>query len=170
MKKRYLYSLLYGVPGFLVSLIISFVIFGAVSGFLWVYVFGDNPWPDATEKILPALFVLIFMVLWIAFIAVGFITGKNLEGDTGLNKNHVMVSAGSTIAPVFIILVHQWSVGNIGQKSESQLCGEYCRDRGYSTSGLPPEDSGERSCSCFDSNGQAIINIPLDSIVADIQE
>jgi len=79
MKKRYLYSLLFGIPGFFVALIISFLLFGVTAGVLWVFVFGDNPWPSFTEKILPGLFVLAFLVAWIIFIGIGFVIGRRLE-------------------------------------------------------------------------------------------
>ena len=86
MKKRYLYSILYGAPGFFVSLIIAFIIFGAAAGFLWIYAYGDNPWPQSTDNILPALFILTFLALWISSISVGFITGKKLEEKLAESK------------------------------------------------------------------------------------
>ena len=79
MKKRYLYSILYGAPGFFVALIVAFILFGVAAGFLWIFVYGDNPWPQSTEKILPTLFILIFLVLWVASITVGFKYGIKLE-------------------------------------------------------------------------------------------
>ena len=65
MKKRYLYSILFGVPGFNVSLIAAFNLFGFVAGFLWLYVYGDETWPASAESILPILFVICFMTLWV---------------------------------------------------------------------------------------------------------
>jgi hypothetical protein len=165
MKKRYIYSFLFGAPGFFVSLILSFIIFGATTGFLWIYVFGDNHWPLSTEKGLPLLFVLTFLVLWIAFITVGFITGKNLEENSDFNKKHIMFSVGLTIAPIFLIVLHQLSVGNIGPKSDNMLCSDFCSQNGYSASGMPPKNSGERSCICFDDSGNEIMRVPIDSIV-----
>ena len=43
MKRRYLYSILVCVPGPVVSLIITLVVFGAAAGVLWIFIFGDNP-------------------------------------------------------------------------------------------------------------------------------
>ncbi len=45
MKKRYLYTLLFLVPGLFVSLLITLAVFAAVFGALWLYVFGDSTWP-----------------------------------------------------------------------------------------------------------------------------
>ena len=170
MKKRYLYSILYGAPGFFVSLIIAFIIFGAAAGFLWIYAYGDNPWPQSTDNILPALFILTFLVLWIASITVGFKAGIKFEENPGLNKNHILVSIGATTLPVVLIILYQSSVGNIGQASDSILCGEFCSGKGFSASGMPPKDSGERTCSCFDSGGQEAIKISMDIVISDKQE
>jgi hypothetical protein len=164
MKKRYLYSLLFGIPGFIISVVISFMFFGFLVGVLWIYVFGDNPWPSLIEKILPALFALVFLTLWITTIVVGFIVGKRLENNPVLNKKHILVSIGVTIIPILFIVLYQVSVGNIGPKSDGERCSDFCSQRGYSGSSMPPEDSGERSCSCLDNSGLEIIKVPIDSI------
>ena len=57
MKRRYLYVLIFGVPALLVSVIISFLLFGAAAGVLWIFVFGDNPWPAFAGKMLTAVFI-----------------------------------------------------------------------------------------------------------------
>lgn len=81
-----------------------------------------------------------------------------------------MVSVGATTLPIVLIILHQLSVGNIGQKSDSTLCSVFCSGKGYSTSGMPPKDSGERICSCFDSDGQEVIKVPMDIDMSDKQE
>ncbi len=81
MKKRYLYSLLFGIPGFFVSGMISLFVFGGLIGILWIYVFGDNPWPFPTETVLSILLVLVFLILWITSIIIGYVLGKKLEKD-----------------------------------------------------------------------------------------
>jgi hypothetical protein len=164
MQKRYIYSLLFGVPGFLVSLIISSILVGASAGFLWIYVFGDNPWPVPGEKILSLVFILIFLTLWISFIIIGFVIGKNVEKDPALSTKHIMVSAAAVIVLIVVIVLHQLSVGNIGAKSDSILCAEFCSGKGYAGSGMPAKDSGDLSCSCFDEYGREVIKVPMNSI------
>ena len=164
MKKRYRYSILFGMPGLFISLIISFVIFGAVSGILWIYFFGDDPWPASTEILLPILFAVTFLTVWMVSITVGYATGKKLENDPALDKRHILVSSGLTIMFILFIVIQQFSAGNIGPKSEGVLCSEFCSRRGYLASGMPPEDSGERSCSCFDIAGKEVLKVPLESI------
>lgn len=170
MKKRYLYALLFAAPGFLVALIISFVLFGAAAGILWLYVYGDSPWPASTEKTLPALFLVTLLVVWLGLVIAGFITGKKFEADPALNFKHILVSVVATIVPVILIVLRQLSVGNIGPKSASVLCNEYCSGKGYAASGMPPRDSGKSDCVCFDSRGQEAMKLPLDSITSGRQK
>ena len=164
MKKRYLYVLLFGVPGFFLSLIIAFTLFGMAAGFLWLFVYGDNPWPGATETTLPLLLVLVFLVLWLVFIAIGYVTGKKFEADPTLNKKHLLASVGLTIVPIVFIVLHQLSVGNIGTKSDGQLCNDFCKEKGYAASGMPPRDLGERSCLCYDDSGHEILKVPIEAV------
>ena len=170
MKKRYLYSLLVGIPGFFVAVIISFAVFGVAAGMLWLYFFGDNPWPASTEKMLTGLFALTFLILWISSITIGFVIGKRLEKDPQLNKSHILISSGLTILCILAMVLQQLSVGNIGPKSDSVLCSDFCSLRGYSGSGMPPTDSGDRTCSCYDNLGNEALKVPLDSIDLDAPE
>ena len=87
--------------------------------------------------------------------------GKRCEDEPGLNKQHVLVSVGLTVVPLVLIILHQWSVGNIGPKSDSIVCGDYCRENGYSTSSVYQENSGETMCGCYDDSGEVVMQIPL---------
>jgi hypothetical protein len=164
MKKRTLYALLFGVPGFFLAGIITLVVFGASVGFLWLFVFGDNPWPDSTETLLTALILVTFLVLWLGIIFVGYQTGRRLESDPALNRNHALLSAGITLLFILFIVFQQWSAGNLGPKSDTVLCSDYCIAKGYAGSGMPPRDSGDRTCSCYDSSGNETLKVPLDRI------
>ena len=164
MKKRYLYALLFGIPGLFIAGIISIVAFGAFAGVLWIYVFGDNPWPSYAEQLLSIVFVLTVLTLWIASTVLGYVVGKRLEKDPALNRNHVLISAGLTALFLLLILFQQWSVGNLGPKSDTLLCSEFCARHGYSGSGMPPQNTHDRICSCFDDAGNEVLVVPLDSI------
>jgi hypothetical protein len=167
MKKRYVYALLFGIPGFFVAGIISIVVFAAGTGILWIYFLGDNPWPPSIEKILSVLFALIFLLLWVAFIISGFVTGKRLEKDPRLNRGHILLSSGLTLLFMLFIVLQQLSVGNLGPKSDGMICSDYCSLQGYSGSGMPPQNSGDRSCSCYDNLGNEVLKTPLDRITPD---
>lgn len=167
MKKRYIYSLLFGLPGLFIAGVISIFVFGGLLGVLWLFVFGDNPWPAIYETIVSVLFVLVVLTLWIGLIALGYFVGKRLEKDTILNRSHVLISAGLTFLFLLLILFQQWSVGNLGPKSDSVLCSEFCATHGFSGSGMPPASSGDKICSCYDDMGNEALRIPLDHIQPD---
>ena len=167
MKKRYLYAVLFGIPGLFVAGILSLVIFGTVAGILWIFVFGDNSWPSSAETILSILVVLVLLILWITTIIAGYVTGKKLEDDPVLDRKHILISGGLTLLFILCILVQQFGVGNLGPKSDSALCSDFCISHGYSGSGMPPQNSGDRTCSCYDSSGNEVLKVPLDRIDPD---
>ena len=166
MKKRYFYALLFGIPGFFVALIAAFVAFGIGAGVLWIFVFGDNPWPPAVDSILPVMALVVFVAAWAAITIFGYFYGRGMEDVAGLNKAHVLISVGATIAPIAVIVLHQFSVGNLGPPSDGARCSDYCRHEGYSASGMPPKDSGDRSCICFDGGGREVFRKPIDRLDA----
>ena len=164
MKKRFLYALLFGIPGFGVALLGALLLFGAAAGALWLFVFGDSPWPAAVGTVLPVLFGLVFLGLWSGSIAWGFRLGKKLESDPAPNLKHVLLAAGVTAAVLLLMVLHQFSVGNLGPKSPGLACSDFCREQGYSASGTSPRDAGAQTCSCFDQNGQVVVTTPLDRL------
>jgi hypothetical protein len=166
MKRRYLYILLFGVPALLVAILISLFLFGAAAGVLWIFVFGDNPWPASAEKMLAAVFFVGCLALWIAFMSIAFIAGKKQEAYTSLNAKHVMASAGTTVLIILVMVLHQWSVGNIGARSDSALCSEFCVEKGFAGSGMPPRDAGTPTCSCFDAQGRETVKLPMRDVAA----
>lgn len=164
MKKRYLYALLFGIPGLFVAGTVSIFLFGAFAGVLWLFVFGDNPWPSFIEPLTATLFVLAVLFLWVAFIVLGLIVGKRLERDPLVNKSHILLSAGVTVMFLLLILFQQWSVGNLGPESDSLLCSDFCVQHRFSGSGLEPGISDDRICSCYDDSGNEALRIPLDHL------
>ena len=154
---------MFGIPGFFISLLVSLFIFGAAAGFLWIFIYGDNPWP-ATSELLPLLFILTLVILWGVFILYGFITGKKLESEPGLDRKHIMVSVLATLIPAGLITLQQLHTGNIGPKSDTVRCGEYCSEKGYPASGMPPRNSGIRECICYNNDGQEALKIPISEI------
>ena len=164
MKKRYLYALLFGLPGLFVAGIISILGFAALTGFLWLFVFGDNPWPAYADWILSSFFALAVLLLWTIFIVLGYFIGRSLEKDPGLNWTHILISAGLTVAFILLLVFQQWSVGNLGPKTDSAQCSDFCSLHGYSGSGMPPEITGDRTCSCYDESGNESLRIPLDHL------
>jgi hypothetical protein len=163
MKKPILYSLLFAVPGFFVSLILAFALFGFTAGFFWIFVFGDNTWPESAGTILSLLMVLFFLVPWLLSIWLGFTIGKRFESQKELNKKHLLISAALTLASILIIVLHQLNIGTIGPKTESQICADLCLQKGFSGSVIAPEESGGISCVCLDDSGREVLNLPAEA-------
>ena len=116
MKRRYIYAILVGVPGLVISLIASVLGFGFAAGFLWLFVFGDNGWPPIVDTVLPILFVTAFVLVWLAMLAGGYFLGKAREQDAALNLAHVAISAGLTVLLVVTILFYEWGIGNLAAR------------------------------------------------------
>lgn len=164
MKKRYLYALLWAVPGLFIAGTATMILFGMLLGVLWLFVFGDNAWPSATQPVLAILAIVTFLAVWVGLTWLGYRMGARLENEHSMNRKHVLFSAGVTLLFILYILFQQWSVGNLGPRSDSLICSDFCVQRGYSGSGMPPGDSGERICSCYDESGDEAITVPLESI------
>lgn len=164
MKKRYIYTLLFGIPGFLISAMIALIVSGTAAGVLWLFVFGDDPWPASIEQILPILIGVIFLAVWIGFLTTGFVIGKRLERDPVFNKGHILVSIAVVAAFLLGFGFFQLRIGNLGPKSEGALCSDYCTQRGYSASSLSPQNSNNRTCSCLDQFGNEILTLPVDRL------
>lgn len=164
MKKRYLYALLFGIPGFFIAGSLSLFVFGAILGMLWLFVFGDTAWPVSVETILSISLVLVFLISWVLLIAVGYLVGRRLENNPATNRTHLLISGGLTLLFIVFVLIHQWSMGNLGPRSDSAVCSDFCSLHGYSASGTPPLNSGSQMCSCYDDSGNEVLTIPLDHL------
>lgn len=167
LRKRYLYVLLFGVPGFFVAAISSLFLFGGLIGILWLFILGDNQWPAFTQTLLASLAVLTFLMLWISSMILGYRAGQRLEMVPGWNRSHILLSAGLTALFILFVLFQQWSVGTFGPKSDSMLCNDYCISQGYSGSGTPPQNSGDRTCTCYDESGDEALTVPIDQLSSD---
>jgi len=166
MKKRYLYILLFSVPALLVAVIISTLLFGAAAGLLWIFVFGDNPWPASAGTVLTVMLVLAFLALWVGLLSAAYRFGIKQEQQATLNTRHMMTAVGATVLLVLLVVAHQWSVGNLGPKSDGELCADFCQEKGYSGSGMPPRDAGVATCSCFNAQGREAVKVPMGEITA----
>jgi hypothetical protein len=168
MKTRFAYVLLFSVPALLAAFIVAVLLFGATAGVLWIFVFGDDPWPAAVGHVLPAIFVLVCAALWAAFMSVAYLTGKGREGQSAPGARHVLVSVAVTALLVLLAVLHQWSVGNIGTQSDGTLCSRYCLSKGYTASSMPPRNSGMALCSCLDGQGREAVTLPIESVASEI--
>lgn len=165
MKKRYLYAILFGIPGFILALIASFAVSGFLMGVLWIFVFGDDPWPASVEIILPTVFLLTFIPLWLGSIIVGYKLGKRDEEESAVNRQLIWLSLGVIAIAMLFIVFYQFRVGNLGPPPDSVVCSDYCVAQGFFASSMPPRDSGKNECSCLDETGAAALTVPFDELV-----
>ena len=150
MQQRYLYAIIFGVPGALISIITAVVAGGVVGGFFWIFVFGDDPWPPWTEWAIILVTATVLITTLYLIVKKGFSIGKKRELENiPVNKMHVFVAVIlSTLIIVFIIL-HQR--GWVLERPDYMVCQTLCIQNGYDGSGtsLTPIDTGDRICSCF---------------------
>jgi len=161
INRRHVYVLLFAVPAVLVSIIAAALMLAASAGALWLFVYGDDPWPDTANVLLGAIFLLVAAALWLALLFVAYMVGRQQEGEQSLNKGHVALSLGATVVLAVIIIVRVAGLNVAGAQSDSVVCADLCRSQGFTASGLPPRDSGDRTCSCYDAQGQEMRRVTL---------
>lgn len=111
MKARFSYPLLFFVPAAIVSAVAAVLVAGMGAGLLWIFVYGDNPWPDTTEQVLTALSILIFALGLGVLLWAGYSFGKRQESLGGLTWKHVFVAIAVTVLFPALILLRQWRMG-----------------------------------------------------------
>ena len=161
ISRRHVYVLLFVVPALLVSIIAAALTLAASAGALWLFVYGDDPWPDTANVLLGAIFLLVAAALGLALLSVAYTVGRQQEGEPSLNKRHVALSLGATVVLAAIIIVRLVGLNVAGARSDSVVCADLCRSEGFTASGLPPRDSGDRTCSCYDAQGQEVRRVTL---------
>jgi hypothetical protein len=165
LKKSIVYVLLFSMPALLAAIIISLFLFGAAAGFFWLFVFGDNPWPHFADMILTAVYILVFFSVWSGLLYAAYAFGNKQPDELPLNTRHVMMSIRATALLSLFVLVYQWKVGNIGSKPESVMCMEFCQAKGFTSSGMTPQNEGDVMCSCFDQQGKEIVKVPMSKVL-----
>lgn len=168
MKRRYLYLLLFSVPIVpivLAAIVAAFAVFGATAGLVWLFVAGDNAWPESLDYFLLALFGLVFIASSSAMSYYAYALGKQQETSPFLNTRHLWAAAGATTLLILAGTSYQWRVGNIGRQSDEVRCSDFCMDKGFAGSGMPPRYSGDTSCSCFDAAGREQEKVPVEAIL-----
>jgi hypothetical protein len=161
LKRRYVYVLLFAVPALLVSVIAGAMMLAASAGALWLFVFGDNPWPAVANTLLGAVFVVGSGGLWLALLVVAYAVGKHQEMRPRLNAGHVALSVAVTILLAAVIVVRLMGLSMFGVRSNSMVCADFCQAQGFAGSGTPPENSGDRTCSCYDAQGREVRRVLL---------
>ncbi len=114
MKSRYTYPLLFLFPSAVFAGIAMVLTVGAGAGILWLFVYGDNAWPDEAEDVLLGLAAAVGLLILLVCLFVAYRAGKSLESRGGSRKSHVLVALGLSVGLPLLVLVHQCQVGNVG--------------------------------------------------------
>jgi hypothetical protein len=155
VRRRHAYVLIFAIPTVLAAAVGAALVTGAVAGSLWLYVFGDNPWPAAAQTGLAVTFVAATAIFGAALLTLAYRVGAREESRAALNKAHVGIAIGATA--LLAIFIGMRATGTrIGGPTDSELCADYCLSQGFSGSGLPPRDSGDTTCTCFGDGGRTI--------------
>lgn len=166
MNRGLLYVLLYALPALLLSGIAAMALFGAAAGALWLFAFGDNPWPQAAETALGLAFAGAWLSLWIGLLLLAFLRGKRVGAAAPLPRHDLAAAAGATMLGLAIIVMHQWRVGNLGPRSDGERCSQFCQDKGFAGSSMPPRNSGVATCGCVNAQGHEALTVPIGEITA----
>jgi hypothetical protein len=161
MNRGWLHVLLFALPALLVSGIAALALFGAAAGALWLFAFGDNPWPQSAETALGLGFAGAWLSLWLGLLLLAFLRGKRLTAAGALPQRDVLAAAGATMLALAIIVLHQWRVGNLGPASDGERCSTFCQRKGFSGSSMPPRNTGLATCGCVDSQGRESLTVPI---------
>lgn len=164
MPKRYIYSLLFGIPGLFIAGMAAIFLFAGLTWILGIYVFGDEAWPTYTEQVLSTLFILTVLTFWLVAIVVGYVVGMRLERAPAMNRTHILISAGLTLLFLLLMAAQQFGAVILGPRQDSALCRDFCTMHGYAGSRTAPELSGNGICSCYDESGSEVLRIPLDHL------
>ena len=146
----------------MVAAIAAFVVAGLGGGILWLFVYGDDTWPQAAETFVTLVAAVAFLVTLAALSFASYAFGKRREASVGLSWQHVALAFGVSILLPALVLLHQLSVGNIGPQPDSRLCADFCTARNFSSSSFPQDGT----CRCYGSDGSEALNVSMNSVRA----
>jgi hypothetical protein len=78
-----------------------------------------------------------------------------------LSRSDVLAAGAVTLLAGGVMALHQFSVGNLGPASDSERCSNFCQDKGFTGSSMPPRNTGQATCSCVDAQGREALTVPL---------
>ena len=114
MKARFAYPLAFFIPSAMVACLSAFVVGAAAAGILWLFAFGDDPWPAGTDKAVMTLVTLTAVATLVTLLFAGYSFGKKREGLGGLSTQHLLLAFAISVLLPAIALFYEWQVGNIG--------------------------------------------------------
>ena len=106
MKIRYLYVLASLLWALVIAPLACLAIVGISAGIAWLYLFGDNQWPNATGWVILLLGVAGALLLTIAVIWTGYRLGMQREASPRMNRKLEQRRAMTLlIAPICVMVL-----------------------------------------------------------------
>ena len=114
MKARFSYPLVFLLPSAILAAVAGVVFIGVGAGVLWLFIYGDNSWPDSAEKVLTAISVLVAVASLAALVSASYFYGKRQELSGGLSTWHIVLALAITILLPALIIFRQYQIGAYG--------------------------------------------------------
>lgn len=111
MRARLAYPLLFLVPSATLALVAGVVAGGAGAGVLWLFVYGDDPWPASAEWVVMGLVTVVAVMTLAMLLAGAWWAGKRREAAGGVARRHVGWAIGLSIGLPLLVLLRQWQIG-----------------------------------------------------------
>lgn len=106
MKTRYLYLLLFLLPSAVIAYLFALFTAGGTAGALWLFVYGDNPWPSSAGYLITIVACLSFLAAITALLISAYRTGKHQEMHGVVNRKHTLIAAGGTALLLLILAIN----------------------------------------------------------------
>src|SRR5690606_1581659 len=106
--------LLFLVPSVVAGVMAAVLAAAADTGILWVFVYGDDPWPAQSSSALASLAVLVGLLVLATCLFIAYRAGRSRESRGGLRRAHALIALGLSVGLPLVVLFHQWQVGNLG--------------------------------------------------------
>ena len=107
MKARLTYPLLFMVPCIVVALSTAALAGASIGAVLWIYVYGDEPWPKTAEALMVGAAVLVAGIVFAVLLWLLYSIGRKREAIGALAPRHVALAIFANILTVLFCL-HQW--------------------------------------------------------------
>jgi hypothetical protein len=114
MKARFSYPLAFLLPCAMLASIAAIVSVAVGAGVAWLFIYGDNSWPDAAERTIMTLSAVVALTSFTALISASYFYGKRRESLGGLSKWHVTVAVASAILLPALVLCRHYQIGALG--------------------------------------------------------
>lgn len=157
MKARFSYLLLFLPASVMAAAVTAVLAVGAVAGGLWLYVYGDRAWPQASNILVATVAAIVFLAALAVLASAAYLFGRKREPLGGLKGSHIVLATGISALLPALVLLHQRGVGNIGPRHDSVLCADFCIARRFQSSLRSPDDT----CHCLRTDGTPAVNVPM---------